>query len=166
VEVQPNSIASIRRNWRRGDHVELTLPMETRWVTGRYTNAGKVALTRGPLVFAADTTWTRAQGIAAPPEPPFVPGQPRKEPEPFTSISKDLRPAKVPDQALGPAYETQATALNGETVDVLLIPFANLGRWYASDQEKTNDLKTGAGTKNGLDLRERIHPYAVWIPPA
>jgi hypothetical protein len=72
----------------------------------------------------------------------------------------------VPDQALGPAYETQATALNGETVDVLLIPFANLGRWYASDQEKTNDLKTGAGTKNGLDLRERIHPYAVWIPPA
>jgi uncharacterized protein len=166
VEIQPRSIASINREWKRGDRLELTLPMETRWISGEHSNAGKVALTRGPLVFVADTTWTQPQGIAAPPEPPFTPSTPRKEPEPFTSISKDLRPAKVPQGALGPAYETKATTLNGESVNALMIPFANLGRWYASEEERTTDLKTGVGTKNGQDLKQRVHPYAIWVPSA
>jgi DUF1680 family protein len=166
VEVQPHSMVSINREWKRGDRLELTLPMETRWVSGEYTNAGKVALTRGPLVFAADTTWTQPQGIAAPPEPPFIPGAPWKEPEPFNSISKDLRPVKVPDGALGPAYETEATAFNGQHVKALLIPFANLGRWYGSEEDKSTELKPDVGMKNGQDLKQRVHPYAVWISPA
>ena len=166
VEVQPNSIASLRREWKSGDRLELTFPMETHWVQGEHSNAGRVALTRGPLVFAADTTWTNPDGVMAPPEAPLIPGTQRKEPEPFTAIYKDLRPAKVPEDALGPAYETKATAFNGQTVDALLIPFANLGRWYGSQEEKTSDLTAGVGTKNGQDRKQRVHPYAVWIPPA
>jgi uncharacterized protein len=166
VEIQPRSMTAITREWKRGDRLELTFPMETRWIAGEHSNVGKVALTRGPLVFVADTTWTQPEGIEAPPEPPLTPGKPRQEPEPFTSISKDYHPVKVPPGALGPAYETKATTLKGESVTALMIPFANLGRWYASEEERTTDLKTGVGTKNGQDLKQRVHPYAIWVPSA
>jgi DUF1680 family protein len=41
----------ISREWKKGDAVELQIPMETRLIKGRKTQDGRVALMRGPIVF-------------------------------------------------------------------------------------------------------------------
>ncbi len=49
--------AGIRREWKKGDVVELDLPMPVRRVVANDAvkdNTGKVALTRGPLVYCAE----------------------------------------------------------------------------------------------------------------
>lgn len=40
------------RDWKSGDQIELNFPMRWRWVRGRKAQSGRVALMRGPLVFA------------------------------------------------------------------------------------------------------------------
>lgn len=52
-----NGYATLSRNWQAGDRVELTLPMEARQVRCHKkvtTNAGKLAVERGPLVYCAE----------------------------------------------------------------------------------------------------------------
>jgi DUF1680 family protein len=44
----------IKRTWKAGDQIELTLPLELRVLVGDHTNDGKVAVLYGPLVLAAD----------------------------------------------------------------------------------------------------------------
>ena len=54
---QENGYASLSRNWQAGDIVELTLPMQARQVRCHQkvtTNAGKLAVERGPLVYCAE----------------------------------------------------------------------------------------------------------------
>ncbi|WP_305787614.1 glycoside hydrolase family 127 protein [Symbioplanes lichenis] len=51
VHVRPGTYASIRRRWRTGDVVELTLPMRPRWLAAP-DNPAIRALTYGPLVLA------------------------------------------------------------------------------------------------------------------
>ncbi|WP_306211244.1 glycoside hydrolase family 127 protein [Actinoplanes sp. RD1] len=51
VHVRPGTYASIRRRWRTGDVVELTLPMRPRWQAAP-DNPAIRALTYGPLVLA------------------------------------------------------------------------------------------------------------------
>ncbi len=49
--------ASIRRNWKRGDKVELDLPMLVRFNEAIYeveANRNRIAITRGPLVYCAE----------------------------------------------------------------------------------------------------------------
>jgi DUF1680 family protein len=49
--------AQIRRNWRKGDTIDLVLPMPVRRVVARTMvkdDTGKVALERGPLVYCAE----------------------------------------------------------------------------------------------------------------
>ncbi|MFH1007253.1 MAG: beta-L-arabinofuranosidase domain-containing protein [Candidatus Latescibacterota bacterium] len=41
----------IEREWSDGDRVALSMPMACRWIEGRKTYSGRVALMRGPLVF-------------------------------------------------------------------------------------------------------------------
>jgi len=48
----PGGFFSVHRTWRRGDTVELSLPMEVRAVAGRRRQSGRFALMRGPLVYA------------------------------------------------------------------------------------------------------------------
>lgn len=43
---------AIRRTWQPGDRVELNLPLVWRLVKGRQNQAGRVAVMRGPLLFA------------------------------------------------------------------------------------------------------------------
>ena len=50
TEVMPGRFASIRREWKSGDRVELDLPMKTRLETVDAQHADTVALLRGPLV--------------------------------------------------------------------------------------------------------------------
>jgi DUF1680 family protein len=55
--VLDKGFASIRREWKRGDVVELDLPMPVRRVMANDAvkdDAGKVALTRGPIVYCAE----------------------------------------------------------------------------------------------------------------
>lgn len=46
------SVYALRRRWQKGDRVELNLPMTIRPVLGRMRQAGRIALLRGPLVYA------------------------------------------------------------------------------------------------------------------
>ena len=55
---QPGHYASIERDWRAGDQVSLTLPMAVRWVHSHprvLENTGRVALLRGPLLYAFES---------------------------------------------------------------------------------------------------------------
>lgn len=57
--------AVITRKWKKGDKVELDLPMEVRRVTANSAlpdDIGKVALQRGPLMYCAE--WTDNNGLA------------------------------------------------------------------------------------------------------
>ena len=52
-----NGYATIARRWKKGDAVELNLPMPVRRVLANEKvteDAGKVAFQRGPLVFCAE----------------------------------------------------------------------------------------------------------------
>lgn len=46
------SFAVIEREWKRGDKVEIRLPMKPRLVLGRRRQAGRAAVLRGPIVYA------------------------------------------------------------------------------------------------------------------
>lgn len=49
--------AAITRNWKKGDTIELTLPMPLRYsqsIEQVVANEGRICLTRGPLVYAAE----------------------------------------------------------------------------------------------------------------
>ncbi|MCX7045087.1 MAG: glycoside hydrolase family 127 protein [Candidatus Sumerlaeota bacterium] len=45
------AFVDIRREWKTGDWVDLALPMEWRFLRGRQRQAGRIAVTRGPLVY-------------------------------------------------------------------------------------------------------------------
>jgi hypothetical protein len=49
--VKIGSFLTIERRWRTGDQVTLEMPMSWRFVKGRKTQAGRVAVLRGPMVF-------------------------------------------------------------------------------------------------------------------
>lgn len=56
VDVAPGAaFHEIRREWKAGDSVTLDLPMPWRWVRGRKTQEGRVALLRGPVVYCIGT---------------------------------------------------------------------------------------------------------------
>jgi len=57
VPLRPGSYASVRRRWRPGDRLELTLPMPVRFLEAHpYVpeDAGRVALARGPVLYCAE----------------------------------------------------------------------------------------------------------------
>ena len=61
-----NGYAVLARKWRKGDVVDVTLPMEVRRVVAHarvQDDLGKVALQRGPLMYCAE--WTDNQGKAS-----------------------------------------------------------------------------------------------------
>jgi uncharacterized protein len=67
--VVPGTFASIEREWKNGDQIELDLPMKTRLEPIDKRHADTVALLKGPLVLfginAAARTFTRTQLLAA-----------------------------------------------------------------------------------------------------
>ena len=44
----------IERRWQKGDLVELNMPLKWRFIKGRKSQVGRVAIMRGPLVFGVD----------------------------------------------------------------------------------------------------------------
>ena len=47
----PGSFLVLDREWKTGDQVNLDLPLRPRWITGRQSQLGHVALMHGPQVF-------------------------------------------------------------------------------------------------------------------
>jgi hypothetical protein len=185
-DATPGTMVGLRREWKRGDRVEISLPMETKWVEGNYTNQGLAALTRGPLVCALDTVWTQPKGLAAGADSMrqvltyMKDGARATEADPFMGVSRTVRPAETPQGAVGPAYAAEVTLLSGQRMDALMLPFANLGRWYGSEAEKqalipsvgtsretsgTGNSGDTGGYRQGSELGLKIHPYAVWVKP-
>lgn len=179
-EVRPGVMTALKREWKRGDRVELQFPAEPKWVAGSYSNQGLSALTRGPLAYALDTVWTQPGGFSHPGDMPQVrtymkDGSKASEANPFAAVSREIRPAPTPTGALGPAYTTNVTLWDGKRTDALMLPFANVGRWYNSETEKRQLLAEraaappdaaateSAGYRQGGELKPQKYPYAVWI---
>ncbi|MCA9432551.1 MAG: glycoside hydrolase family 127 protein, partial [Candidatus Omnitrophica bacterium] len=55
-QVKSGTIHRLERTWRDGDRIRLQLAMKPRWVKGRQSQAGRVALMMGPRVFGVDRT--------------------------------------------------------------------------------------------------------------
>ena len=54
VQAKPGTYHQIRRTWRPGDRVSLRMSMPAVAIPGKHTNAGLVAIRRGPLILCAD----------------------------------------------------------------------------------------------------------------
>ena len=185
--VRAGAYAVLRREWKVGDRVELSFPMETKWVKGSYTNQGLMALTRGPLVYVLETVWTHPEGLGAGAEsmPQVVTyykdGSRPTEADPFAGVATELRAAETPADGLGPVYATDVTLPNGKRIEGRMLPYANLGRWWGTEAEKkamaprvgavretpaAADFVEGTGYLRGAELRSKSHPFAVWVKPA
>ena len=150
----PGSYAAIEREWTEADKLELALPDETRWIKGEYTNEGLIVLIKMPLVFYFDTVWldeaTRALIAKSGDE-----HNPLKDLngviEGDTNDETGFKPVAAPEGTLGFAYEVEMVVSEGRKVKALMLPFANLGKWYRNE----DDMK---------DRHARLFPYCVWLP--
>ncbi|MCL2119999.1 MAG: glycoside hydrolase family 127 protein [Planctomycetaceae bacterium] len=60
-EIEPTQLPlgyfEMDRTWNSGDHLHLSMPMDLRLIRGRETQAGRVALLRGPVIFCIGEEW-------------------------------------------------------------------------------------------------------------
>jgi hypothetical protein len=96
------------------------------------------------------------------------------------AIRREFQPAETPQDVLGPAYSTEVTLPNGKRLNALLLPFANIGRWWGTEAEKrvllpslgtstqASDANNSdpAGYRQGAEIGAKNHPYAIWVKPA
>lgn len=54
--------AALRREWRKGDKIDLRLKLEPRVIAGDFKNEGKIAVLYGPLVLASDDALLGGKG--------------------------------------------------------------------------------------------------------
>jgi DUF1680 family protein len=163
-EALPGTYVSIRRQWSPGDRIVLNLPMAPVWVEGQHTNTGRIALTRGPVVYCLDTAWMDGETgslLAGDRQGDDMPG--------LAGIAKPLRAVATPAEAMGPAFEGAVRLKNGERRNGMLVPFANLGRWHQSEAEKARGIRfrpEAADHRKQQPPSERNLPFAVWLRPA
>lgn len=144
----------IEREWRNGDKIELLFPDEARWIKGEYTNEGLVALVKMPLIFYFDSVWLD-ETIRA------LIAQSGEEHNPLKDIKginishagndSELKQVTIPEGAIGPAYAIEIVLSDGKKIEAIMLPFANLGKWYRNDEDKK-------------DRHARLFPYGVWMP--
>ncbi|WP_145247330.1 beta-L-arabinofuranosidase domain-containing protein [Aeoliella mucimassa] len=161
--VTPGSYLTIERVWLSGDVIQASFPMELRWVQSDATwktvirtlpggeimhdpvpdATGPWALIRGPVVYAADTLWWSNPEVPAP----------HRVGDDLAFVLHDTSPQQVdtPAGLIGPSYKVPAITSRGQHVDVLLVPFTNIGHWYRDDQRKP-------------DKHAAAWSYAVWLP--
>ena len=145
--VRPGVYAKLDRTWKRGDRIELSLPMEAKWVKGEHGNRGFWALERGPVVYALDGVWQAPavrQKLAAGPGVPVLKLQADGAP------GKPV-PVDLPHRTIAPFYQAPGVLYDGSEALITMAPFGNLGRWYADETAKPK-------------ITERLYPYAVWVP--
>lgn len=151
-QLKPGTYAVISRKWAKNDTVQLTLPMQPKWVKGEYTNSGLWCLTRGPVVYALDSVWytpemRKAAGGAVSGDPSADLGGVKID---ESNLSAGIEKADTPDGTMGQAYKVPITLPDGSESKALMLPFANVGKWYADENEHKNP--------EGVS-----HGYAVWV---
>ena len=149
--LKPGTYAKLDRKWQKADRVQLSLPMQARWVKRSHTTKDAWALTRGPVVYAVDTIWwdkpvSEALGAVIPKDLSKVIGVVLDKSHPRVPFKATAGPADV----LGPAYRVTIAFPNGNQAEVTALPFANLGRWYGDAAHKP-------------DREERQYAYAIWL---
>jgi hypothetical protein len=100
------------------------------------------ALTRGPVVYAADTVWW---------SDPKVPSPARIGDD--LAIVPDLqkvRQIEKPGHVAGPVYEAEFVGANGKPLRVPMVPFTNIGQWYRPGAPKP-------------DKNAAAFSYAIWF---
>ena len=138
-----NGYALITRTWKRGDKVEIELPMEVKQIKADNNltdNIGKAALQRGPLVYCAE--WTDNMGSVS----NFIlPGGSALKPV----FEKDLLNGIMTLKGEVPKVEVEAGRVVTKTKPFTAIPYyswANRGEgemivWFPQ-KIKTVDLLT------------------------
>ncbi|WP_089686190.1 glycoside hydrolase family 127 protein [Catalinimonas alkaloidigena] len=156
--IQPGTYATLTRKWKPGDRIELHLPMELRWVqrehhmevSDRKPYPAKpdpnppYALLRGPIVYVADNLWYEGDTAQRPhsmmEEAAFV----LQDPATLETV------ATPQDDMLGPGYVVPLQLKNGQSFDLRMFPFANLGIWYRDASAKP-------------DPESEAYSYAIWL---
>lgn len=142
-KVQPNTYWLLRQTWSRTQTITLDFAIPTRMINGEGSNAGKVAVARGPVVLAVDELYNPDVPISA---------------IALTSGEPQLKTSVTYRDADGfPAYETDAVATQeterrkaGERVTLRLVPFASAG---AYGHQFSVWLPKAIGPVAGSDMR-------------
>ena len=154
--VVPGEYTAITREWKDGDSIEISFPMTAQWVRGEHTNRGLWALRRGPVVYCLDSVYldekVRSALAASGTEDKPLDGLNGVKIN-QSDLSSGVREQAAPDDVLGPVCEVSVKLFDGRETKAVMVPFANLGRWYID--EKRDELRN-----------ERLYPYGVWIPAA
>ena len=154
--VVPGTYVVVHRVWKKGDKIDVLLPMELRWV--RHEHYLKVsdrkpyktsvdgdapyALERGPVVYAVDDIWYK--------------GDTADFAGSLDSVKYVLAPVSglrwvgAPAGILGPGYEVPLVLANGKAVTMPVYPFANIGKWYRDAAHKP-------------DSNAATWKYAIWL---
>lgn len=160
--VTPGSYLSMERVWRVGDRVVLNFPMELQWVrsdapwktrsyrlpSGEFMHeevpgdTPPWALTRGPIVYAADTLWWDNPHTA----PPLMIGDNLAVRPELDSVVEIPSPGRL----VGPIFEADFVDASDEKVRVPLVPFTNIGQWYRPNAPKP-------------DKHAAAQSYAIWF---
>lgn len=161
-DVKAGGYLVIGREWQAGDTLDLSFLMELGWVRSdspwrtviHRLPGGEImhepvegdtppwALTRGPVVYAADTVWWDHAGM---PPPQRIGDDLAVVPD-----TAKLRKVEKPAKLVGPVYEAEFVRPDGELVKVPMVPFTNIGQWYHPDGEHP-------------DRNAPAHSYAVWF---
>ena len=178
--------ASLRRDWKRGDVIELTLPMPVRRVAADENvgaDRGRVALQRGPLVYCAEWPDNPAGHVRN----LVLPDNARLTAEFEPGALKGITVIK--GRALGLAYDAQGNVTKAEQ-DFAAIPYyawANRGRgqmvvWIPNNESSARPLPwptlamtskvTTSGRKNPQAVNDGEEPrsssdsdsYFDWWP--
>ncbi|MBN2183191.1 MAG: glycoside hydrolase family 127 protein [Sedimentisphaerales bacterium] len=149
----PGTYAKLDRKWKDGDSVTLSLPMRPKWVK-RLNNDEEVwALTHGPLVYAIDTIWWDKSLSEALGDVPNDLSDVVKLAIYESGPDASLKLIDAPAGTLGPAYSVVITLTNNRREMVSILPFANVGCWYADAANKP-------------DRKENCYAYAIWLSRA
>jgi DUF1680 family protein len=105
----------IKRTWKAGDKLELTLPLELRVILGDHTNNDKIAVMYGPLVLAADADLTGVANL-----------------DEFTVGSNEIIALAITPEAAPEKFKTWPGAQmfvlkSASPKEIRLLPFASAG---------------------------------------
>ena len=159
------TFAAVVREWKPGDRVAVTLPMEPRWFAGKHGNEGRFCLLRGPLVYALDTVWCDPATRQA------IVGDAKGDPFPGLSglaaggtgiLPVETQAGSLSHPVLGPAYRVRVALADGKRALATMLPFANIGVWYGGTGSLPVETQAGS-----LSHRHgRRDAYAIWLPEA
>ncbi len=147
--------AALRRTWKQGDRIELTLALEPRLVLGDHLNADRAAVLYGPLVLAADRALSEGHDINTLKLASADLDKLQVTPEPAPTALKTWPGEEV--------FRVNAILRRGSTpLQICLVPFADAGAVGDTFYQVWLPLPTAKATAAGLPLPP---PAAPGSPP-